>query len=77
MSPNKEIFDYAEEMASRKKAGPILNQKSTSRVHMPSGAQDETTESMGSRMSEDIPEKLKSEKDKEVEKEIKRLREYI
>lgn len=44
---------------------------------MPSGAQDETTESMGSRMSEDIPEKLKSEKDKEVEKEIKRLREYI
>ena len=44
---------------------------------MPTGAQDETTESMGSKMSEDIPEKLKSEKDKEVEKEIKRLREYI
>jgi hypothetical protein len=75
LSPNKEIFDYAEEMASRKKTG--LHQKSTSRVQMPTGAQDETTESMGSKMSEDIPEKLKSEKDKEVEKEIKRLREYI
>ena len=77
MTPNKEIFDYAEQMASRRKAGPVMNQKnSTMRVQMPTGA-DETSESMGSRMSEDIPEKLKSEKDKEIEKEIKELREYI
>ena len=36
LSPNKEIFDYAEEMASRKKTGPTLNQlTNTSRVMMP------------------------------------------
>ena len=28
-------------------------------------------------MSEEIPEKLKNDKDKEVEKEIKKLREYL
>ena len=72
------MFDYADEMASRKKAGPGLNQSNTSKVMLPvSGQFEETTESMGSKMSEEIPEKLKNEKDKENEKEIKKLREYL
>ena len=34
-------------------------------------------ESMGSMQSEDIPAKLKNEKDLDNEREIKKLREYI
>lgn len=74
LSPNKDLFDYAEEVAARRLT--TQNQKSTTQVEMPAGGRDDT-ESMASLQSDDIPAKLKNEKDLEIEKEIKKLREYI
>lgn len=74
LSSNKEIFDYAEEMAARRITA--LNQKNTSKVEAPAAGLD-GSESMASMQSDDVPAKLKNEKDLEVEKEIKKLREYI
>lgn len=74
LSPNKELFDYAEEMAARRTT--TQQHKSTFQVEMPAGGNDDS-ESIASLQSDDIPAKLKNEKDLEIEKEIKKLREYI